>query len=104
MLFNAHKHLLDRDGQSVLENGAPVTLGLIAVIALDTPVPPGRDSVNEKLNRFRLQMRLHKAVAPVEITVEEASIIKRCIGEVPHFSPLIVGRMVDALEGDDDLD
>ncbi len=99
MIYNAHKMLLDRDGKPVVDGGQPVTLGMVAVLALDAPVPQSPNMLSEKLGRYKLQMRLHGATGPVEITVEEAAIIKKCLGEMPQFSPLVVGRVVDDLEG-----
>lgn len=103
MLYNANKALLDRDDKPVMEGGKPVSLGMIAVMALDAPVPQSPNVLTEKLSRYKLQMRIHGATGPVEITIEEAAMIKKCLAEIPHFTPLVIGRVVEDLErtGDD---
>lgn len=101
MLFNAQKPLLNRDGEEIKdESGQVVTLGSIALIALDMPPAQGEPpvSANEKYRRFLLQSKMYKATEAVEISAEDAALIKKMVAAVPHFPLLFVGRVIEEIE------
>lgn len=100
MLFNAHKPLLNRDNEPMKdEEQKEITLGTIAVNALDLPASEGEKmTMEKKLDRYMLQQKLWRASAPVKITTEEASLIKKCVAEHPHFPPLFLGRINEEIE------
>jgi len=102
MLFNAHKPLLNRDNEVMKdEDGKAITLGTIAVNALDLPAQDGEKlSAEAKLDRYMLQQKLWRAKAGVTIKSEEAVLIKKCVAQHPNFPPLFLGRINEEIEKD----
>ena len=99
MLFNGHKPLLNRDNTPVLdETSNVVTLGLIAVNALDVGAEGEKLTAEQKLSRHLLQMKLWRSEVPTKITTEEATLIKNAVANHPGYSPLVLGRIFEEIE------
>lgn len=82
------------DGQAV---DATVKTAIVnAVLA-----PVQKESGIDKVKKFNLAQRVYKE-DEVELTAEEISLIKTCIGE--NFAPIVVGQVWNLLEGKDGLE
>lgn len=101
MLFDGNAKILDLKGKPVkldTNSDEDATLADVASLALTSPMFNAEDKSNssEKVKRFKLALKITDQVLPVEITIEEAALIKKCVGELPH--PLLVGRVDELLE------
>lgn len=101
MLFDGNAEILDLKGKPVRldeTSDKPATLADVASLALTAPMFNAEDKSahNEKIKRFKLAVKITDQNQPIEISIEEASLIKKCVGELPH--PLIVGRVDELLE------
>jgi hypothetical protein len=101
MLFAAHQVLKDRDGKELKEGDKLVTVAFVVVNALELPPPDGRLTGDQKLARFKLQVKLYNATEAVDITYDEASIIKKMLGDSPHITPYIYGQLLAVLDAAD---
>ncbi|VFU07951.1 hypothetical protein [Methylocella tundrae] len=96
MKIDFSKSILGIDGAPLLdETKQELRLSVLSINSLLSPKTPLSGEQNVK--RFQLALRLNDA-SEVEITPEEAALIKTCATET-FASPLIVGRMFEALNG-----
>ena len=77
------------------EAGRPITLAVIVYNALLRPDEKAAEA--EKLTRCKLAFQIAQASGPVEVSLEDAAMIKRLIGQNP--SPLVVGQAFQMIEG-----
>lgn len=95
MEFKVDQNVKSLDGKDMTsEEGMPVTFRTVIINAL-MGTPPGATG-EEKLLRFLLAERVQKPGA-TELSVDEAALIKKCVGEA--FAPIVVGRIWSALDG-----
>lgn len=78
------------DGSDLMFEGAPLTLGVAAAMALNTP---GENS----LRRGLLAMRVYRAGAGADITPEDAALIRESLSAV--WMPIVVAQAHELLEG-----
>lgn len=79
---------------------APLTMGKAMEVALLSQIEGERNTEPmASFDRYRLAERIHDAKDTVEITIDEAKLIKDRVAKI--FGPLILGRVWTALEGTD---
>lgn len=107
MKVNFSKLVTDLDGAPLKAEGKTMTIGSAIITALLAPGAAERPSAESSGERFRLAQKVHAstsdneiAVAPGEITVEEAALIKKLVGAL--FAPIVYGRVAEAIEGGSD--
>lgn len=84
-----------------LKGEKSLTLGSVCVESLMASFPDEeRLSGNDKVKRFKLAQKIYNRT-PVDITVEDASLIKELIGKA--YGPLIVGQVWDLLENNKEV-
>jgi hypothetical protein len=84
-----------RKGNEVVE--IPANLKWAAVEALLTTDPKAPPAGEEKARRYDLALQIQEASAPLDLSVDDLSFIKKLCDT--HFPPLIVGQTRKALEG-----
>jgi hypothetical protein len=93
--------ICDLDGGDIpvkLAGDAVDALTLERVVVSALLQPSDKMSGDEKYTRYTLMRKLHGAQSPVDLTVDEVSLIKRIVGE-SQYTPLITGQAWDILEG-----
>ena len=75
----------------------PATLKWAAVEALLTVDPKSQLVGEEKARRYDLALSVQEATAPLDLSIDDLSFIKKLCDT--HFPPLIVGQTRKALEG-----
>ncbi|VTZ24362.1 hypothetical protein MPC4_80138 [Methylocella tundrae] len=96
MLIDFSTDILDLSGEPILDAAEKtLKLGALSVNAIMTP--KSALSGEENVKRLGLALRIN-AGGEIEVTPEEAALIKKCAAEA-FLSPLIVGRMFEALNG-----
>lgn len=101
MKFHGYKPLLDLDDKPVKEGDKEVSLGTLAVNALEVPPKDKELSGDEKFTRFMLQLKIKKSSAkgePADISTDEAVAIKKAVASVPHYPNSWYGRIVEEIE------
>lgn len=98
MKIDVNRELKELDG-TVLENEKKelLTVKKVIVNALLANMPNETVSGEDKLKRFELSQRVHKADGLVDIKAEEATMIKDLVGKV--FATLVVGQFFQIIEG-----
>lgn len=96
MKKNLSNDLLDIDGQTIKdEKGHNLTVGRTCINALlnhlENNVP-----ANEKLARYDLALTIKMNEKECELTAEQLSLIKKCVGEI--YKPVVVGFVHRYLE------
>lgn len=95
MTIDFSAQMTDLKGESLpKENGADITLGYVAISMLMASDAHATDA--DKLTRFRLAYLIANATGPVNLSLEDAALVKKLIGKHPW--PLIVGRAYEMLE------
>jgi hypothetical protein len=97
--------VLDKDGAPVFEDGkAKVEVGLAPIVCKDAVVMalcqpyPGEDlDADAKVRRANIAERVFNAKEVCEISMDEALIVKHCVGKA--FAPIVVRAIVMFLEG-----
>lgn len=85
------------DGKTPLkENGVDVTMKDVCAYAVLTP--DSEDTVQIKLQKYRIFQKLNAGEAEIALSSEEITMIKNCVGK--YYSQLIVGQIFDMLEGE----
>jgi len=79
------------------EFGKPLTLKHIIIRALLTQQQNDPSTGEEKYHRYKLAENISSAANEIELTTEDAALIKKLIGKL--FVPIIVGRAYDDIEG-----
>lgn len=88
--------LTDLDGKPIADKDAPpVTLGDVTANALFASYRDEQPSGQDKVKRWTLALRVHKAQA-AELTADEIKLIKDLIGK--GYGPLIVGQAWQILD------
>lgn len=101
MKFHGYKPLLDLDDNAVKDGDKDVSLGTLAVNALELPPKDKEMSGEEKIARFTLQLKIKKSSAkgePADISTDEAVAIKKAVANVPHYPNSWYGRIVEEIE------
>lgn len=97
-LFDLDEPIVDykkraADGKPDVTTEFHVCLGNAAITALAAPVPDEQLSEEAKLHRFELRRSIFKAMRKdglLDITSDDAALIKRCIGKV-YAGPVMFG-------------
>jgi hypothetical protein len=85
------------DDKPVSEGGKPMTLGIAAVNALQSVFEDERNlGGDEKMKRFLLAMKIHGASLPLDVTTDEAALIKKLVAKLPSI--LVYGRVANMLD------
>ena len=100
MRINPNAILTDLEGKPIqmVENGPEATFARVVIHSLNTPEQ--NDDGSKKWDKFVLCKKLHKAAEAgtcVDVTVEEAALIKQSIGK--NFVPIVVGAVYEVIEG-----
>ena len=77
----------------------PITLKDICINALMLQLEGDAHEGSSKASRYALGVKLYNLKEEAELTVEEISEIKKRVGKVPQYGPLIVGQCFNMLEG-----
>lgn len=101
MKIDFSRQLKTLEGQPLKDGDRIITLEWAATTALLSGDGPAASPVSsatgeEKLSRWKLAQRIHGATDPVEMTVEEVSLIKKLIA--PNFAVIVVGQAFELLE------
>lgn len=96
MKFDPTKPVTDLDGKDITEGDKVLTVAVVCQRALLAP-PGAPVSGEENLRRFKLALRLHDATGLLELTAEEAALVKSQVAA--NFAPLVVGRVFQLIEG-----
>lgn len=78
----------------LVDGGVPVTLAQVSYSSLLTPDEKATDT--EKFNRCKLAFKIAQASSTIDLTIEEAAMLKALIGKNPM--PLVVGQAFEMLE------
>ena len=98
---NFNTTLVDFDNKDLMENGVPITIKNICVniLSVDNPQIKQLTPV-QKMQHFELARLIHNGGEAVVLTVEQAVMLKECIGI--YCSPLVYGQICEFLESDHD--
>ena len=89
--------LLNLDGTPARDQqDKPIMLGFIATTALLAHNQNDMATAEQKAKRFQIAVKINNRPGAVDITAEELSNIKECIGK--FYGPLVVGRSFELLE------
>jgi len=94
MHVDLNKEIKDIHGQPLEQDGRIMTLA--SAIATSLVAPEQGTSSEEQLKRFILATRIYGAKLPVELTIDEAAMIKKCVARI--CGPLATGPICIALE------
>jgi hypothetical protein len=104
--INFNHVVVDQDGQAMptCSDGAPctdkspITLRIICLRALAAVFSDEQNlGGDEKFKRGELALRIYRSTAPISLTVEEKSLLKKLIGRA--FGPMVVVDAWNVLEG-----
>ncbi len=104
MKLNHTVVVLTFDGNPCTENSGPgqpehpLTMRSLVVNAINSEIPGGQTSAEEKARIYGLCIKLYSSNDIVILTVEEAALIKQRAGA--SLLPLFYGRLCDWLEND----
>lgn len=99
MQFNLGQAFVDIEGKTIVdEQGVPFTIGSAAINSLLASFDDEKNlSGEDKLKRWELAMSIKNGSIPMEITVEDASLLKKLIAKA--YSTMVVGQAWKMLEG-----
>lgn len=98
MYFDITTLIYERSGEVMKDaNDKEMTFSKAIVMALDGIAPGEKLTGEDKIKRFLLSCRIHEAKLSVELTIEEAALIKKQV-DLVFPSPLIVAPIWIALE------
>jgi len=100
MKVDFQKPILGLNGKPIVDNnaGGDLTLATVcsrSLIASDTP-----KNAEEKFRRGRLAIKISDSKVPLDLKVEDISLIKEVVSEI--WSPLVIARafpLLDEAEG-----
>lgn len=81
-------------GEPINDAQGPVTIGKVAIAALLANLNDDAPTAEEKMWRYNLARRLHVG-GEVEITAEDAALIKRLVGKA--YGAVVVGPVYEAI-------
>lgn len=97
MKIDFSAEIKDFDGKALKEGDTAITLGLMAVRALNAQFPDEQPlSAEAKVSRFRIAVKVSEGGVQ-DLVAEDVVEIKKVIGRA--FTPLIVGRSYALIEG-----
>jgi len=99
MKVDTRIEILDLEGRVVLQEGQPLTVGMMCENALLHPNVGDPANADEKVRRFQLAMDFHQAQKSdgiVELDLNTAKLVKSLIGVL--YGPLAVGRLFEQLD------
>ena len=101
MKINFRQPFVNLDGSPLLtaDGKAPDLISTKVLDALLMPPTTQLDNVGgqDKITRYQLAQKIYSATAEVDITVEEAALIKQLIGR--FFGPLVVAQTWALIDG-----
>jgi len=95
-LIDISQVFVDLKNKPIENNGESFTLKDALLTALMTEFPNEHQSVDDKVKRFKLAIKINSSSCEIELTAEEISFLKAIVGRV--FGALIVGQAYDLLE------
>lgn len=97
--INLLNNILGLEGDVVKDaDGTDFTLKKVCVRSLLSQADGEKNiKPEDKLKRYQLAMKVNDAGGIIELKIEEVAELKKAIGRI--FSPLIMGRAYDMLEG-----
>ena len=98
MLIDFSQVLKAVDGVTLNRKDVPLELRTIVCEALMASYREEEGLAGEeKHKRYKLSQKIYRETGPVNVTIEEISVIKKLVGLL--YGPTIVGPSYDALEG-----
>lgn len=86
------------DGEPLVNQGKPFTLGAAVIGALMTPFDDeAHISGEQKFNRYNLAVKIN-APSAAEVSAEEIAQMKLVVGKA--YGPLVVGQVFNLLDAD----
>ena len=96
MNLDVTKVLKQIDGAEIIDSVTGKGLTISNVISNALLVPEDKLSGEEQVKRFILATRIYDATLPVEISVEDAVLIKKCVAKA--YAPLVTGQVWQAVD------
>lgn len=89
--------ILDLQNQPIKEpkNSQPITLSDACIAALLHV--QREEGYDEKAKKFKLAQKISLAKEPIEVSLVEKELIKKCVTEI--YGPLVLGRVCESLFG-----
>lgn len=96
MRIISREPIIGLDGKHVGDDtiGSCICNALMAMFPHETELPG-----TEKLRRYKLALRIYDAALPVNVSVEDATLIKQLVGFA--YGPLVVGQVWGMIDGSD---
>ena len=82
--------------EPLMEGGKEVTILAVSTMAMMQGNPQEQITMEQKVKKYRLGVKLCSSEEEVELTAEEVAMIKQSVGAL--WGPLIVGQVVDFYE------
>lgn len=95
MKKNLDKKITTLKGEDVPVNGEPSTVRQVVVDSLLAQMPNENPAANEKVDRYKLAVRLNDG-GEQELSPEEIVLIKKLVGK--NYGPLVVGQVFALLD------
>jgi len=95
MLLDFSKPILDLKGKAIEDGGAVVTFASVVETVLLREAD-GSNGAN-KLERYKLALKISNATAPIALTVDEAKLLQDQVKAM--CGALVVGRLDEFLNG-----
>ncbi len=89
--------ITDLKGQPIKQGDETLTLKEVLQNSLLFDNPQEKQDGIERYRRYKLQEKVAKANDTVDMTVEEAALAKKCIGQ-SFYTTLAMGRAFDLIE------
>lgn len=96
MFLDVTKMVRDIDGEVMEFNGKPLSFSRAICASLGSGGTEPT-SMEDKIKKFKLAMKIQDAMMPVELTIEDAALIKEMVNKF-FVSPLVVAPICIALE------
>lgn len=98
MKFNPSTAILDLNGEAIkTKQDSDLVMSEVCCNALLAEIQGEQATGEEKLKKFLLAKRIHVATDQIDVTVEEAALLKRLIGKL--YGALVSGQAWQILEG-----
>lgn len=94
--------LQDKNRKPYLEQGQEVKIGTVLLNVLDT-VSGGKITTTEKVQRFRLQLKIQDVLdlgkeTPAVFTISEMTLLVKTLEASEFLTPFIYGQLLRALQ------
>lgn len=87
---------VDETGRIKPNTGRNLTVGLAVVTALGFSDPNDKEPIDKKVEKFKLSLKVHGAHLPIELTSDEATLVKNCVNKV-WTTPAVVYHVCEAI-------